>query len=120
MTKYVKAHTKYILEQIKAGNITNEILAYHRLQIQNIQHERLVHLIVMCLFALLLVGSLALYFAITYIITFVLMGIFLVTELFYVLHYYLLENTVQMWYRLENDMIAKLKGIGTNTTESKK
>ncbi|MEX1376479.1 MAG: hypothetical protein AB1Z23_03285 [Eubacteriales bacterium] len=120
MTKYVKAHSKYILEQIKSGSITEDILAYHRLQIQNIQHERLIHLIVLCLFALLMVGSLVFYFIMTSIITFILMGIFLATEFFYILHYYLLENTVQMWYRLENDMIASLKNIGTNTSEKKK
>ena len=118
MTKYVKNHTKYILDQIKANNITNELLKYHRIQIVNIQHERLIHLIVVCLFTLLLIGSVVLFFLSNTIMSLLLLAIFMVVEIFYVLHYYLLENTVQGWYRLENDMISVLQNIGTNTSQS--
>lgn len=117
MTNYVKNHTKYILEQIKTNNITDEILSYHRLQIQNIQHERLIHLIVLCLFALLLIGSIILSFIIMSIPAFLLTLVFIIVEVFYIRHYYLLENTVQRWYRLENDMIMHLNNIGTNTSK---
>ncbi|MBN2879581.1 MAG: hypothetical protein JXN65_08115 [Clostridia bacterium] len=114
MTKYVKAHTQYILNQLKAGNITEDILGYHRLQIANIQHERLIHLIVLFIFALLLIASVVLFFYIESIETLLLTALFLVVEAFYVAHYYLLENTVQRWYKIENFMISKLKNIGTN------
>lgn len=117
MTKYVKNHTKYILNEIKKNNITETLLDYHRLQIQNIQHERLIHLIVLCLFAFLLISSIVLFFIIKTIPALLLASIFLIVEIFYIRHYYLLENTVQHWYRLENDMILHLKAIGTNTSQ---
>ena len=114
MTKYIKNHTKYIMEQLQLNAITEDLLNYHRLQIVNIQHERLIHLIVLCLFTLLLVGSFAFFFFITSFASLILLAIFSVIEVFYVLHYYLLENSIQQWYRLENDMISALKSIGEN------
>lgn len=118
MTNYVKNHTKYILSEMQDNKITEKLLDYHRLQIQNIQHERLIHLIVLCLFTILLMGSLTLFFIIMSIPALSLALIFLIVEIFYIRHYYLLENTVQHWYRLENDMIQYLKHIGTNTANS--
>ncbi len=114
MTKYIKNHTKYILEQMQSGCLSEKILDYHHMQIAYLQHERLVHLIVLCLFTLLFAGVFAFfYFASTYV-SFILMIIFAVVEVFYVLHYYLLENTVQRWYRIENTMISHLKSVGSN------
>ena len=114
MTKYVKAHTKYILEQIQSGNISEELLTYHRTQIANIQHERLIHLIVLCLFALLLIGSFALTIFMPSVASGLLFFILFMVEAFYILHYRLLENTVQQWYKIENTIIHTLKNIGTN------
>jgi len=114
MTKYVKNHTKYILNQLKEGNITEDILNYHRLQIENVQHERLIHLIVLFIFVVLLIASVVLFFYMESLETLCLTALFLIVEGFYVAHYYLLENTVQRWYKIENYMISKLKGMGTN------
>ena len=114
MTKYIKNHTKYILGQISSNNITEGLLKYHHSQILNIQHERLIHLIVLCLFTLLFAASFAFFYFVTSLSSLALLSVFSVVEIFYVLHYYLLENTVQRWYRIENTIISYLEGIGTN------
>lgn len=117
MTKYIKNHTAYILEQIAKNNVTEQLHFYHRLQIENIQHERLIHLIVLCLFTLLFIGTVILLVFLGSLAFMLLFVIFLIVEIFYVLHYYLLENTVQRWYELENDILSTLKNIGANTSE---
>ncbi len=114
MTKYIKNHTKYILDQINSNNITESLLKYHRTQILNIQHERLIHLIVLCLFSLLFAAAFAFFYFISSFASLALMAVFAVVEVFYVLHYYLLENTVQHWYRIENTMISAYESTGTN------
>ena len=58
MTQYLKIHEKYIMDMLNSNQITNELLDYHRTQIEHVKHERLVHLIVMSLFAMLLLTTL--------------------------------------------------------------
>ena len=60
MISYMKNHENYvkgILEQNTDAEKLKELLAYHDKQINWIQHERLVHLIVMlfvCLFTMMI------------------------------------------------------------------
>jgi uncharacterized membrane protein len=114
MTKYIKRHERYILNAIEEGLITEELLNYHSQQIRHLQHERFVHLIVMALFGLIL----TMIFIGLMLRPMVLIGLLLlivgVVEGFYIAHYYRLENTVQRWYLIENSLIKKLKGMGTN------
>ena len=114
MTKYVKAHTKYILDKLSNNDITSELLQYHRTQISYIQHERLIHLLVTFLFSLLLVGSTVYLLISPSLPALLLFTCLLVCEVFYIAHYFLLENTVQKWYKMDNSMASVLNGIGTN------
>jgi small-conductance mechanosensitive channel len=89
---------------------------YHRLTLRHYQHERLAHLLVMLFFGLLVmvVGgmTLLLYPAIYYfrlgpqavVGVWLLFALVVVTEGFYVKHYYFLENQIQLFYRLERQM----------------
>ncbi len=115
MTKYIKNYTKYIQEQIKLQNITKKLLEYHHLQILHIQHERLIHLIILCLFTILFAGGFALFLVLPSVASACLLIIVAVVEVFYIRHYYLLENTVQKWYRYENYIIEFINNIGANT-----
>ncbi len=88
-------------------NITKERINYHLIQIQQFQHERLIHLIVttfvgtigilFLLFGLLLenIGLLIIFIG--------LMCLFVP----YILHYYLLENNVQKMYNQYDKLIQK-------------
>mgnify|MGYP000855571712 CR=1 FL=1 len=112
MNDYMKKHESYvrdILAKNPGPNQIEELLAYHDKQIQWMQHERLVHLIVMlfiCLFTLLIFG-----FAVikTSVPSIILSVILLVLSIAYIVHYYRLENTVQQWYLISNQIREKVK-----------
>ena len=75
-----------------------DILREHLAQIHFFQHERLIHLIVTCLFAVL---AFAVFFALFFTMNvglFVLFAVILVLLVPYIRHYYILENGVQRMY----------------------
>ena len=71
------------------------------LRLKWMQHERFVHLIVTVtvLIVLLLLGIIAFQFPVILWI----FAIIFVLEIFYLIHYYFLENTVQLWYDLYDE-----------------
>ena len=112
MIDYMKKHEIYIREMLDK-NIglaeLRELLAYHDKQIQWMQHERLIHLIVMlfvCLFMLLSFGFTIIRTSVPSIILSVLL---LVLSVAYIIHYYRLENSVQRWYLLSGEINERLK-----------
>ena len=82
-------------------------LEEHREKIAILQHERLVHLIVtvMVVFVELFVVDLVLLHSESFgIFPAVIMLLIAVLLLFYFCHYFFLENTVQRWYRMLDEM----------------
>ena len=105
MISYMKKHQRYI-EEMLDKNLNKEelkdLLDYHDKQIRWMQHERLVHLIVMlfvCLFTLLLFGFTILNPTLP---CFALSALLVVLAVAYIIHYYRIENSVQKWYDLSN------------------
>ncbi len=79
----------------------------HLVQIAFFAHERLVHLIVTVLFALMTIGSI-LYCNFTgQLVIVALVVALLLLMVPYIMHYYLLENSVQQMYRQYDRMLAK-------------
>jgi hypothetical protein len=111
MIDYMKRHERYVkdvLEKNPDKEKLKELLAYHDKQIQWMQHERLVHLIVMlfvCLFTLLSFGFTVIRTSTTSLI---LSALLLILSVAYVIHYYRLENDVQKWYLLSNQINQRL------------
>lgn len=111
MIDYMKRHENYVKEMLE--NKLNEeelsgFLAYHDKQIQWMQQERLVHLIVMLfvfLFTLLSFGFTVIRTSTPSIILSVLL---LILSIFYVIHYYRLENGVQKWYMISNQIKQRI------------
>lgn len=68
------------------------------IQIQFLQHERLIHLIVTITFALLSIGTILCSFFVQNLTLVLLMILFLLLLIPYVFHYYTLENGVQKLY----------------------
>ncbi len=107
MIGYMKKHESYIkkvLEKKLNEQELRELLAYHDKQIQWMQHERLIHLIVMlfiCFFTLIIFGFAVIQTSLLSIILFV---ILLVLSFAYIVHYYRLENSVQKWYLISNQI----------------
>ncbi|MBO4637265.1 MAG: hypothetical protein J5685_08995 [Clostridiales bacterium] len=71
------------------------------------QHERLIHLIVMVLFALMEMGSIFT-FLITYNMSVIILCLmFMVLLIPYVAHYYFLENSVQAMYKRRDRILEQ-------------
>lgn len=109
MTKYMKNHEAYLLAQMEVAP-SEELHLLHLKQIQWLQHERLIHLLVLMLTTIIFIaGVIGLYFiedlkfmTITAILGFL--------EVFYMLHYFRLENTVQRWYVLDQELLKSIHG----------
>lgn len=112
MKKRILSYMEYVdktLEKNETGLSYEEILDEHLIQIQFFSHERLIHLLVTILFALLGFGTffmlivsfspglICLFFAI------------LVLLIPYIMHYYLLENGVQKMYRQYDELLKKIR-----------
>jgi hypothetical protein len=111
MIEYMKKHERYVKEMLDKNldkEMLKELLNYHDKQIKWIQHERMAHLITMlfvCLFALLALGFTVLMPSLPCIILSVLL---IILSFAYVIHYYRLENGVQKWYALSNEIKLQL------------
>lgn len=112
MIDYMKKHESHVretLENKRDPEALRELLALHEKKLEWMQHERLVHLLVMlfvCLFALLSLGYALVCPSIP---VFLLFGLLIILSVAYLIHYYRLENDVQKWYRLSDDIGDRLQ-----------
>lgn len=118
MRRYLTAYMAYIEEQLDKKNIKDieNLKKEHLQQIQFMQHERLIHLIVTVLFALMMFICIGI-LAITDKAVFALLTFLIILPLIpYIWHYYFLENSVQKMYIQYNRMClmeenSSLEGI---------
>ena len=96
--------------KVTAERVTLELLEEHLRMIAWVQHERLVHLIVMVMVVIceLFVVDLALLHPELGVLPAVILLGLAVLLGFYFWHYFFLENTVQRWYRIAGEMRVKL------------
>lgn len=94
MTEYLREYS----EILKEDRRDEEFLSFHLKQIGFLQHERLVHLIVMLFVIICALIFLSLFLFMENLLFLVVFLLLLLMTLFYVLHYYKLENTVIEWY----------------------
>ncbi|MDD6272166.1 MAG: hypothetical protein PUA90_01425 [bacterium] len=101
MKKYIKEYINEIESKLKGKTTQNDIDDL-LIKIKFFSHERLVHLIVMLFVALftILFIMLSFYNSLFDIIAFI-SGILLV---FYIMHYFFLENSIQYMYKLYDKM----------------
>lgn len=105
---YVKRVDKFLGEEHSPKEI-NEMLSEHLTRIGFFQHERLVHLIVTVLFAILDVIMLISSFFTFNIACVVLLFFFTLLLIPYIFHYYFLENSVQKMYVQYEELKARVK-----------
>ncbi len=112
MTKYLTAYKQYILKCLEDENCDfQQLLDYHRNKIAFFAHERLVHLLVMILFAIctvITILAIVIWESLTLIPLAVLLLVLLVP---YIKHYYFIENSVQTLYKYYDKMYEKVYGI---------
>ena len=108
MKKYMKSYIKSIDEMLeKSKKVDQKIVDEHLIKIGFFQHERLIHLLVTLFYALFVF----IFFAFTYYISFmflIIVLILLVFLVFYISHYFYLENSVQYMYK-QYDNLKKLQ-----------
>lgn len=110
MIGYMQRHER-ALNEVRGKDLSagawGELLDHHAAQIRWMQHERLVHLIVtlfVCLFALLTLGFTVINPSLA---GFSLTGLLLILAAAYLIHYYRLENRLQRWYDLANELRSR-------------
>lgn len=102
------AYMDHLLKENDSGLSYEELSAQHEKQLAYFMHERLVHLLVTLTFAIL---SFATFFMTCAAFSFgllLLFAAFLVLLIPYIMHYYLLENSVQYMYRQYDALQAKI------------
>lgn len=109
MKKYLYEYIEKIDKILnKKEKINDEIINVHLRKINFFQHERLIHLLVTLFYAFLaivfIIGSLV---HLVFVIIFIMVNIFLI---FYIIHYFRLENGVQYLYK-QYDKLIKLKDL---------
>ena len=106
MRKYIKDFISDLETKIeKKYKFTEKEISLIHQKIQDFQHERLIHLLVTLFYAIFALFFLALANQhVIFIIPFLAMIIFL---LFYIRHYFFLENAVQYIYKLYDKIIIK-------------
>ena len=108
MVKYLMEQEKILLSALKDDKNLVEAFEYAKVQIAWLSHERLVHLLVTLFISFVLILA-ALGFLLLQNPLFGVMALLLmILVLFYLFHYYRLENGVQGWYLLSNEIRMKL------------
>ncbi len=109
MKKRVLAYLTYIDELLEKDDVDwDEEIKKHLVQIGFFAHERLVHLIVTVLFALMTLATILYCNYTGSMIALVLTVALLVLLIPYIMHYYLLENSVQKMYVQYDIMMNKV------------
>ena len=110
MLKKLSDYEQHLLAMADSGiPLTAEQLLSVRTHIAFFQHERLVHLIVLFMTVIITLFSLGVtlwlpQFALASGPIFL---VFLILLCFYIAHYFFLENTVQHWYRIADDLTSR-------------
>jgi cell division protein FtsW (lipid II flippase) len=110
MYRYLLEHEKWVTGLLASDEEQdwNAIREYHMAQISFLQHERLVHLIITLAFALFMLSSVVITAIYPVWPMHLLVVLLTVLEVFYIIHYYRLENGVQRWYRIYEQICKKV------------
>ena len=111
MERWCRDHEAYMAEHMEKAADEGELrdlLAWHETKLAWLQHERLVHLIVMVMtvFGELFTDGMVV-FTDGQILALIFMYGVLIVLIFYVRHYFVLENTVQRWYMIAEELRKK-------------
>ena len=117
MKKFCRAHETAVTNELDQRGPSMALLDLHLEKLRWLQHERLVHLIVlvMTVLAELFVLDLTLLHPETAPWSAIFMLGLTVLLAFYFAHYFFLENTVQHWYRIAGELTDGLAGDPAET-----
>ena len=106
MKKYCKEHEQMMRQALSDKCVSEDFIRIHKEKISIVQHERLVHLIVT--FMVTMIESFVVYLVFVHpelgIVPAIIMLGLLILLGFYYYHYFFLENTLQRWYKILDEM----------------
>ena len=111
ITRTMKDHEARIRERLDRAQVGEDWPALrdrHLRMIGWMQHERLIHLLVTLAFGVALLAALAMALTAPSVLVYALAVLLLLLFIPYVGHYFFLENTVQRWYRLADEIDARI------------
>lgn len=108
MREYLGDYIKEIDKKIEEKNITEKDIENHLIKIEFFQHERLIHLLVTLAYGIFLFLSVLIFTQIWIFV--IVIYIALIFLLFYVRHYFFLENNVQYLYKQYDQMQNIIQG----------
>ena len=111
MREYLGEYVKKIDKKIKDKKITEQDIENHLTKIQFFQHERLIHLLVTLFYGVFVFLSVIISFK-TWLFL-IILYLALIVLIFYVRHYFFLENHVQYLYK----QYDKMKNIINENTK---
>ena len=114
LKKYLIDHLnkmESILKEPSENIDISKIKKEHLIQIQFLQHERLIHFFVTFLFAILFVISIFVFLITENIFILPLIILFIGLLIPYIWYYYFLENNVQKLYFIYNDLCTKEENL---------
>lgn len=113
MTRYLNEYREFIKRLLDSNEECDyeRLIEYHEKQIEFFQHERLIHLIVTALFAILFLCLVIVEIFKPSLGITILALILLIMNIAYIKHYYFLENQVQALYQDFNKLYEKQYGI---------
>lgn len=111
MRKYFQEYIDEIDEKIKNKDVNEEILNNHLIKIKFFQHERLIHLLVTLFYGVFLFLSVIIVLKIW--LFSIILYLVLIILIFYVRHYFFMENGVQYLYK-QYDEMKKILNSNTN------
>ena len=107
MREYLQNYINEIDKKIKMKQIEKQDLENHQIKIKFFQHEILIHLLVNLFYVLFLLISTII--SIKTPLFLIILYIILVILIFYVRHYFFLENKVQYLYKQYDEMLKLTK-----------
>ncbi len=114
--KWCNEHEEAVLSALSEGKVSSDLIELHEKKLKWLQHERLIHLIVtvMTVIIELFVLDLTLLHPELGIYPVFFMLLFTILLAFYFFHYFFLENTVQRWYKLAEELRNKCQRKDNN------
>ena len=118
MGSYITTYMRSVEAALEDENTDWQALKReHLVQIEFIQHERLIHLIVTVMCCLLLFIGLCVFFMSQLMPFLIVDGLLLMLDLCYLLYYCFIENSTQKLYRLYNRICAKAEPENKTVTD---
>jgi Ca2+/Na+ antiporter len=122
MWNLLRQHERFLRDALAAGpapDLLRALREHHAQMIRFMQHERLIHLIVMLLVALFLLLTAGFALVHPHLGAAALAVIFLGMTAAYLVHYFRLENGVQRWYAIARELDERITGetLGPPTGE---